>query len=149
MQAAVVCEASAAEPTVQDRAEIRRAVLAVGLSSSEEPAVRQERRSREPSAAFLLGAALAAWIQAREQLEFDLTNPAAAGAPHASQGPANEDAIAEDCAEEMQAFAHLDARASALGLTVEQVTAAAALQNRDALAIAWQARRAGADRACR
>ena len=105
----------AADLAAGDRIDLQRALKAVGPSSSEEPAVRLERQTREPSPAFMLGAALGAWASARDQLDFDLRNPAAAGAPHASQGAANADAIADDCSEEAVAFGHLDDRARALG----------------------------------
>lgn len=123
-----------------DLADLKRAYAANALSSSEEPAVRAERALREPSAGFMLGAALGAWTAARDQLDFDLKNPAAAGAPHASQGAANLDAIDQDCREEKTAFEHLEARSRALGLEPGEVVEATGAKE-PGLAETWLRRR--------
>ncbi|MDB5459956.1 MAG: hypothetical protein JWO72_1697 [Caulobacteraceae bacterium] len=141
---APMARAAELEPGAQ--ADLRRALAMVGPSSSEEPAVRQERQAREPSPGFLAGAALGAWINAAAQLDFDLKNPAAAGPPHVSQQGDDPDAILQDCADEKAAFAHLEERRQALGVTEEQVIAAAGAQHGGALA-AWRTRRPAA--ACR
>ena len=128
-------------------ADLKRAFAAAALSTSEEPAVRAERARGEPSAGFMLGAALGAWTAAKAQLDYDLKNPQAAGAAHASQGPANLEAIDEDCREEKVAFERLDSRSRALGLEPSQTLAMAGADA--ALAEAWRIRRAGPDSACR
>ncbi|MGZ3399495.1 MAG: hypothetical protein ACXWKX_09570 [Caulobacteraceae bacterium] len=125
-----------------DQADLRRAYAASALSTSEEPAVRAERALRVPSTGFMLGAALGAWTAARDQLDFDLKNPAAAGAPHASQGAANLDAIDQDCREEKTAFDRLESRSRALGLEPSGVLEAAGSKD-PALARYWGARRSG------
>lgn len=128
-------------------ADLKRGYAASALSSSEEPAVRAERDLREPSAGFMLGVALGAWTAARDQLDFDVKNPAAAGAPHASQGPPNLDAIEQDCREEQIAFDRLESRNRAAGL--EPADALAAADVRDpGIASAWRSRRRGQSSAC-
>ena len=141
--------AGAAELAADAKADIARAYAAASSSSSEEPAVRAERARREPSFGFMLGAALGAWSTAHAQLDFDLKNPMAAGPPHMSQTGDNDDALAQDCAEEKTAFAHLDARAAALGLTPADTLAASGATDAAPLAAAWQARKAGPAQACR
>jgi hypothetical protein len=127
--------------------DLKRAVAMVGASSSEEPALRQERQNHTPSPAFQLGTALGAWINAAAQLDFDLKNPAAAGPPHVSQGAANDDAIAEDCAEEAAAFDHLSARSMEQALAPGAVLAAAGVANAGVLA-GWRARMVRPPRGC-
>jgi hypothetical protein len=137
---AIPALAWAAPLSPADRADLARGFAASALSSSEEPAVRAERALREPSAGFMLGTALGAWTAAREQLDFDLKNPQAAGAPHASQGPANLDAVDDDCREEGAAFDHLESRSRALSLEPSQVLGAAGADE-PALRNAWRERR--------
>jgi hypothetical protein len=131
------------------QSDLRRAFLAAGQSASEEPAVRAERRQREPSAGFMLGAALGAWIAAGAQLDFDLKTPNAAGPPHASQSGDNDEAIEQDCAEEKTAFARLDARAAGLDLDPKSVLRLAAVPAPADILPKWLARRAGPAAACR
>ena len=131
------------------QSELRRAFLAASLSTSEEPAVRAERRQREPSSGFMLGAALGAWTAASAQLEFDLKSPNAAGPPHASQNGDNGEAIEQDCAEEKTAFARLDARATGLNLAPKTVLQLAAVPEADLVLARWLTRRAGPDQDCR
>ena len=127
--------------------EIGRGAAAVSLSTSEEPALRVERRTREPSPGFLLGAAFAAWTNAAAQLAFDLANPTAAGPAHASQNGALDDFIAEDCREEGAAYRALESRSRALALDVGRVAAAAGASQVEA--DLWRGRRAGPAAACR
>ena len=132
-----------------DEADLRRAYAAAALSSSEEPAVREERRLREPSTGFMLGAALGAWTAARDQLDYDLKNPQAAGAAHASQGPANLEAIDQDCREEKVAFERLTARADALAIAPTAVLKAAGVVDAALLEV-WRSRSGqGPAAACR
>jgi hypothetical protein len=140
--------AHAADLAPDAQADLRRAMAMVGPSSSEEPAMREERQAREPSPSFAQGAALAAWLNAAGQLDFDLKNPAAAGPPHVSQTGDDPDALMQDCADEKTAFAHLEARRQALGLTPDQVVAVAGAQKSGALA-AWLSRRSGPVAPCR
>jgi hypothetical protein len=107
-------------------AEFHRAVAAVSLSSSPEPALRTEGATREPSPGFRLGASYAAWRNAKAQLDFDIANPTAAGPPHASQNGALGAYLADDCREEGAAFSALQAQMYALALDPEAVAAAAA-----------------------
>jgi hypothetical protein len=139
--------ARAAEPAAAAQADLRRAFAMVGASGSEEPALRQEGRAREPTPGFMVGAALAAWLNAAAQLDFDLRNPAGAGPPHVSQSGGDPDAMVQDCFDEKLAFDHLEARSRSLGLTPDQVAAAAgAPQGAPA---AWRARRSQTVGACR
>jgi hypothetical protein len=126
--------------------EIRRAAEAVSLSTSEEPALRQERAVREPSPGFLLGAAYRAWTNATVQLDFDLSNPTAAGPAHASQNGELSDFIKAECREEAVAFENLERRSKALGVDASRVVAAAGAPPADAAA--WIKRRGGAAAAC-
>lgn len=140
--AALALPARAASLSAADVADLKRAFAAAALSTSEEPAVRAERArvGREPSAGFMVGAALGAWTAARDQLDYDLKNPSAAGPPHASQGPADLDAIGQDCREEKVAFERLQMRSRALELEPAAVLRAAAVAD-VALLEAWRARR--------
>ena len=139
--------ARAAEPpTVQ--AEIRRAVGIVGGFTSEEPALRQERGSGEPSPGFLLGAALGAWMNAAAQLDFDLKNPQGIGPAHAHLGQEGADILREECREEAVAFEHMETRAKALGLTPEAAAAAGGVAS-GGTAEAWIRRRQGPVAGCR
>jgi hypothetical protein len=131
------------------RSDLRRAFLVASMSTSEEPAVRAERRLREPSAGFMLGAALGAWTAAAAQLDFDLRAPNAAGSPHASQSGDNDDALQQDCAEEKTAFTRLDARAAGLDLDPKSVLRLAAVSIAAEILPRWLARRAGPADACR
>jgi hypothetical protein len=123
-----------------EQAETRRAVTMVGPTTSEEPAVRQERKVREPTPAFMLGAALGAWVSAAAQLDFDLKTPSGDGD--------DSEAIAIDCSEERVAFDHLTTRATGLGLTPKAVVEAAGLPA-GPLLDAWRAREAGQAKRCR
>jgi hypothetical protein len=138
--AALALPARAASLSANDGADLKRAFAAAALSTREEPAVRSERARREPSSGFMLGAALGAWIAARDQLDYDLKNPSAAGPPHASQGPADLDAIGQDCSDETLAFSRLDKRSRALDLEPAEVLKAAAVPD-PALPDAWRMRR--------
>jgi hypothetical protein len=140
LPAAVGSAAWAAPLSAADLADLKRAYAASALASSEAPVVREERRLREPSPGFMLGAALGAWTAARDQLDYDLKNPQAAGPPHASQGPADVDAIDQDCREEEAAFERLEARGRTLSLDPSEVLEAAALPE-PAVLDAWRARR--------
>lgn len=149
LAAAVFCllgaTAAAAQPDLA--AEIGRAAEAVGLSASEQPALRQERAIREPSPGFMLGAAYRAWANAAFQLDFDLGNPTAAGPAHASQNAALSDFIKDECREEAAAFDNLESRSRGLGLDAQAVAAAAGASQADAAS--WVRRRAGPAAACR
>ena len=138
--------ALATELSPADQADLKRAYAAARASTSEEPAVRGERMLREPSAGFMLGAALGAWSAAHEQLDFDLNNPSAAGPPHVSQGAPDAEAFDQDCHDELTAFGHLEARSQ--GLAPDAVTKAAAAP--PDLSKAWIGRRAsGPAKVCR
>jgi len=100
--------------------------------------VRAERARGEPSAGFMIGAALGAWSAASAQLDYDLKNPAAAGPPHASQGAPVDEALDQDCREEKTAFDHLEARAR--DLDPAAIVQAAGAPDA-ALADAWRRRR--------
>lgn len=138
----------AAELDAYQRADIARGMTMVGSSTSEAAAVRQEQKVGEPAPAFLLGTALAAWISARTQVEFDAKAPEAAGPPHNSQSGDTEDYVRQDCAEESSAFTDLEARRRALGLELVEVLAAAGLPD-PATLTAWRARAAGPAASCR
>jgi len=139
--------ALADELSRSDLADLRRAYAAAKLSTSEEPAVRTERAAHPPSPAFMLGTALGAWTAAAAELDFDLKNPTAAGPPHASQTGPDDDALRQDCTDEITAFARLDSRAGALGLTPAQVVGAAGVDQ--GVAASWTVRRAGPVGNCR
>ncbi len=123
-----------------DPIEVRRGLAAVGPSASDEPALRLERRTREPSAGFVLGAALGAWISAAAALDYDLKTPSGDGG--------DAEAIEQDCYDERTAFAHLEARWQALGITPRQAAAAAGVAV-PALLPAWTLRQAGPSQRCR
>jgi hypothetical protein len=122
-----------------DQAELRRALAMVGPTTSEEPAVRQERKAHEPSLPFMLGAALGAWESAAATLRYDLETPSGDGD--------DSEAIAIDCYDERIAFDHLETRARALGLTPPQVVEDAGLTAGDVLP-AWRARQSGPSPRC-
>ncbi len=138
LAASVFATAKAAPPGAVDQAEIRRAVAVVGATTSEEPAVRQERRAREPSASYMLGAALGAWIAAAAQLDYDLKTPSGDGD--------DSEAIGIDCFDERTAFDHLQSRSQALGLSPKEVVDTAGL-GAPVLA-AWRVRLAGPAQRC-
>jgi hypothetical protein len=140
LAAPLASPAPAAPLAPADRAELKRALAMVGPATSEEPAVRQERRARDPSAAFMLGAALGAWQSAAATLRYDLATPSGDGD--------DSEAIAIDCYDERIAFDHLQTRTSALGLTPPQVVEDAGLAPGEVLT-AWRARQAGASPRCR
>jgi len=125
------------DPTVQ--ADLRRGLATVGDKASDEPALRLERQTHEPSPGFALGSALGAWRNAAAALDFDLKNPAGDGD--------DSEAIANDCFDEKTAFAHLQSRAQSLGLTPDAVVAAAGLPQASLLD-AWRARLSGPARRC-
>lgn len=122
------------------QAELRRGFAAAGPKTSEEPALRAERASREPSAAFMLGAALGAWINAAEALDYDLKNPSGDGDDSA--------AIAADCYDETTAFAHLESRRQAMEARPAQVLEAAGVVA-DSISASWRARQSAQPAACR
>jgi hypothetical protein len=129
-----------AAATGVDPAEVRRGVALVGARTSDEPALRLERQTHEPSPSFSLGAALGAWIGAAAALDYDLKTPSGDGG--------DEEAIGVDCYDERTVFTHLEARRQALGLTPSQATAAAAVE--PGVAPAWASRQqAGAPVRCR
>jgi len=129
------------------RADLVRGMKTVGLSSSEASAVRQEEKVGEPAPSFLVGTALAAWISARAQVEFDAKAPEAAGPPHNSQSGDTDDYVHQDCAEESIAFTALAARSRSLALEPEAVLAAAGLTD-PALPAAWRAQTLGPAAIC-
>lgn len=135
--------AAVAQPDLT--AEITRGAAAVGLSSSEAPALRIETRTRQPSVGFLLGSAFRAWANAASVLAFDLVNPTA-GPPHASQNGELAEFIREECREEAAAFDAL-ARRLPPRLDITQVIAATGGEAADAAR--WAARKAGPAPACR
>ena len=146
--AALALPARAADVSAAAGDDLKRGFAAAALSTSEEPAVRAERARAgrvggEPSSGFMIGAALGAWIAARDQLDYDLKNPSAAGPPHASQGPADLDALAQDCRDEKVAFERLEMRSRALDLEPAAVLEAAAIADPSLLA-AWRSRRGDA-----
>ena len=132
--------AQAAEIDAALRAELRRGVAAAGHWASDEPAMREERKTREPSAGFSLGAALAAWTNAAAQLDYDLKTPSGDGD--------DSEAIHLDCVDEALTLDHLESRRQALGLTPDQVIAAAGGFTPEVLA-AWRVRQAAPPKGCR
>jgi len=132
--------ASAAQIEPAAQLELRRGLAMVGSKTSDEPALRLERQTREPSAAFMLGSALGAWNSAAAALDYDLRTPSGDGD--------DTEAIAIDCYDEKVAFAHLEARRQSLGLTPRQVVDGAGLSERDVLG-SWQARQSGPPPRCR
>ena len=140
LQGAPVCAARPAAAGV-DPAEVRRGFVAVASRTSDEPALRLERQTREPSASFMLGAALDAWINAAAILGYDLKTPSGDGG--------DEEAIGVDCYDERVAFTHLEAHRVALGFAPSQVTAAAGVADPMVLAALAARERAGAPPRCR
>ena len=147
---AAVCAVSAAAATLDaaQKAEMARARAQVGFLGADAAALREEAaRGAEPSPAFRLGAALAAWLNAADQLDFDIANPMAVGPAHANlAGP--EDFFASDCRDEAAAFEHLTAAALALDASPQDVAAAANLPAAG-LTARWTARIPGQTKACR
>lgn len=138
-----VATSAVAQPDLT--AEITRGAAAVGLSSSEAPAVRAEARAGPPSPGFLLGAAYRTWANAEAVLAFDLVNPTA-GPPHASQNGQLSEFIREECREEAAAFEALTQRMPP-GWDITRVISAA---GGDAgAAVAFAQRKAGPAPACR
>jgi hypothetical protein len=131
--------AAAAGLAPADQAELRRGLAMVGPTTSEEPAVRQERKAHEPSAPFMLGVALGAWESAAATLRYDLETPSGDGD--------DSEAIAIDCYDEKIAFDHLETRAQAMGLTPPEVVEDAGLTAGDVLK-AWRARQSGPSPRC-
>lgn len=136
--------AAAAQPDLA--AEIGRGAAAVSLSTSETPAVRVERQTREPTSGFLLGAAWRAWVNAATVLAFDLANPTAAGPAHASQNAALSDFIREECREEAVAF---DAVVQRLPPSLDITRVISAAGGEPADAGRWAQRTQGPAPACR
>jgi len=132
--------AQAATLGAKARAELRRGVAAVGPRTSDEPALRLERQTREPSAGFRLGAALGAWTSAAATLAYDLKTPSGDGD--------DSETIHLDCYDEKLALAHLEAGRQALGLTPRQVLDGAGVAEPGLLA-AGRARQSAAPPACR
>ncbi len=112
----------------------------VGSTTSEEPAVRRERQTREPTAGFMLGAALGAWTSAAAQLDYDLKTPSGDGD--------DSGAIAIDCFDEKTAFSHLESRRQSLGLTPTQVVGDAGIAGGE-IVTAWRLRQSGVAARCR
>jgi len=131
---------AAAELTGDAQADLRRAIAMVGAKTSDQPALREEGKTRPPSAAFALGAALGAWRGASALLAYDLVHPSGDGD--------DSEAIAADCFDEKTAFTHLESHAQALGLPPEQVVNAAGLADAGLLA-SWKTRRSGPPPRCR
>jgi hypothetical protein len=130
---------SAATPGVDPTA-VRRGLALVGPRTSDEPALRLERQTGDPSPSFRLGAALGAWISAAAALDYDLKTPSGDGG--------DEEAIGVDCYDERVAFTHLEASRQALGLAPPQATAAAVAE--PGVLPAWIGRQqAGAPMRCR
>ena len=129
---------AAVDPSTQS--ELRRGVAAAGHWASDEPAMRLERRNREPTPGFGLGAALAAWTNAAAQLDYDLKTPSGDGD--------DSEAIHLDCVDEAVALDHLESRRMALGLTPAEVLEAAGGFFADLLG-AWRDRQSGPPKGCR
>jgi hypothetical protein len=140
LQGALAAPARAAEAGV-DAAEVHRGLAAVGSRASDEPALRLERQTHEPSASFRLGAALGAWISATAILTYDLNTPSGDGG--------DDEAISVDCYDERSAFAHLEASRQVLGLTALQATAAAGVSDAMVSPTLMNRERAGAASRCR
>ncbi len=117
--------------------EIHRGFVAVN-STSEQPALRLERETREPSPGFMLGASLGAWKNAAESLKYHLENPSGDGDDTAT--------IDLDCYEERVAFTNLDVRRQASGLDARDIVGAASVVD---LLPALQARLTAAPPRCR
>ena len=132
--------AGAADLDAPMRAELRRGMAAAAHWASDAPALRLERQTREPSAAFSLGAALAAWINAAAQLDYDLKTPSGDGD--------DSEAIHLDCVDEALALDHLEAGRKALGVTPAEVLGAAAAFGPDILD-AWRVRQSAVPKGCR
>lgn len=143
--ALVLLSATAAKAQPDLTAEIKRGADAVGLSSSEAPALRIEAATRQPSPGFLLGTAYRAWSNAAGILAFDLVNPTA-GPPHASQNGNLSEFIREECREEIAAFDALTQRLPP-DLDIARVISAAGGDASDAAR--WTGRKAGPASACR
>jgi hypothetical protein len=140
LQAKPASVARAAATSV-DAAEVRRGFVLVGSRASDEPALRLERQTHEPSASLMLGAALGAWINAAAALDYDLKTPSGDGG--------DEEAIGVDCYDERVAFAHLEARRQTLGMAPSQITVAAGVIDPGVLP-SWTARQqAGPPVRCR
>ncbi len=112
----------------------------VGATASEEPAVREERAARVPSDAFMLGAALGAWINAAAGLRYDLETPSGDGD--------DSEAIAIDCYDERVAFEHLEARSLSLAVGPADVVADAGVTS-PGVTEAWIKRKSGPAQRCR
>jgi hypothetical protein len=102
--------------------------------------VRKESLTHEPSPAYMLGAALGAWIGAAAQLDYDLKTPSGDGD--------DSEAIGIDCFDERIAFDHLETRSRALGLAPPDVVEAAGLAGGPVLGD-WRNREAGPAKRCR
>jgi len=123
-----------------DAAEVRRGFLLVGARASDEPALRLERQTHEPSASLTLGAALGAWVNAAAILNYDLKTPTGDGG--------DDEAIGVDCYDERVAFTHLEARRQALDQPPSQVTSAAGLTDGAILPVWMNRQRGGAPARC-
>ena len=140
LQGAPVSAARAAEASF-DPAEVRRGLALVGSRTSDEPALRLERQTHEPSAGFELGAALAAWINAAAILDYDLKTPTGDGG--------DEEAIGVDCYDERVAFTDFEARRRALGFAPSRATEAAGVAEPTVASALTARQRAGAPPRCR
>jgi hypothetical protein len=122
------------------QAELRRGFVAAGTRTSDEPALRLERQSREPSQGFRLGAALGAWINAAETLDYDLKTPSGDGD--------DTETIHLDCYDEKLTLERLETARRSLDLAPEAALKGAGVANAGVLA-AWRSRQAAAPSACR
>ena len=132
--------ATAAALDTSGVADLNRAMAMVGPTTSDAPALRAESKTREPSLAFRLGAALGAWRSAAAQLDYDLKTPSGDGDDSA--------AIAVDCFDERNAFNDLEAARLSLGLKPATVLSLAGLSGDD-VAEAWRSRQGGQPDRCR
>jgi hypothetical protein len=112
--------ACAAEAAPADQTELRRGFTAVGSRVSDEPALRLERQTHEPSPSFMVGSSFAAWSNASAGLAYDATHPSGDGD--------DSGLIDEDCFDEKIAFGHLQDRSAGLGLQAADVIAQAGVQ---------------------
>jgi hypothetical protein len=96
--------------------DLRRGLAASGAKTSDAPALRLETA---PSPAYRLGAALGAWRNATQTLDYDLKTPSGDGD--------DAETILGDCYDERVAFADLEAARAALGVAPEEALVAARL----------------------
>jgi hypothetical protein len=106
-------QSAQAAPQAQLVTEIRRGFTAAGHRTSDAPALRSEAA---PTPGFALGAALGAWINAAETLDYDLKTPSGDGD--------DSETIHLDCYDERLMLEHLEQRRAAAGLSPAEVLAA-------------------------